>query len=108
MSKEAYWVPLPQEYQEAGAHRRARLPIEQLAPVIECEPLPQQFTIAGRVYQAYLPRAYRLAPLAPQIRSSSHGQLFWRSHFAGQGAATAQQEQELQGVEVLALAPGTA
>jgi hypothetical protein len=79
--REAYWVPLP----EGDALTAGVVPIEQFAASITCEQLPRHFTIAGQTYQLYVPRAYRLAQPAEEIRSSSTAQLRWKSHFAGNG-----------------------
>jgi hypothetical protein len=89
-SREAYWVPLPEEALTAGV-----VPVEHFAPSIICEQVPRQFTMGGQTYQLYVPRAYRLVQLAREVRSSSTAQLLWRSHFVSASGAPGGEELHL-------------
>jgi hypothetical protein len=101
--KEAYWIPIPEEAPGETFLQRGVLPFGRLASSIVCDKAPRQFTIDGKVYQFYTPRAYNLSQLSKGINNSSNAQLLWRSHFEGKLFGS-QLEGGAQGIEVIHLA----
>ena len=79
-TKEAHWLELPEDAQLT----RGMLPLQYLN--IDRVGVPRTLDIGGTEYQVYRPRAYALGVVPENIKASSSGRLYWRSHFEPKSA----------------------
>lgn len=74
----AHWLTLP----DADPAAPNQINIYQLK--IRFDQIPQQVTVQDTTYAVYRPRQYKLDSVPDNVRSTSYGELQWRSYFEPQ------------------------
>jgi superfamily II DNA or RNA helicase len=74
----AYWLSLP----EIDPDTPHKVSVDRLK--IRFDPIPRQVTVNGATYMVYRPRQYTLDIVPDNVRSTSYGELKWRSYFEPQ------------------------